>query len=944
MPKQRVGTPGSAASGVSATRPQAADAPGLGLWFPDAHGARYDGTTDDSAAIQAAIDACSAAGGGIVLLTGSEQIQGTTAGARIKINSTLVLKPSVHLKGLGPQTSLTGTANPMIRLPQSTTIPDRITVSDLFLQSPAGKGISLDTTGDTGGNQLGWMRLTIENITIADAVGDAFYTATGNAPIETRWINCVSLRAGGYGFNIGATDDFLLGCTAAQGSTGGFNIGGGNNKLTACKAYGNTTSNYNLVGGGRHMLVSCESQDSAGAGFSLTSGNNTLAGCLSDSDRTVGVGVSGNNNVDVVVMYGGGGSGQTTRVGVSVAGVNNVINLTTSCDVPVSGSAIGNSITVNGSDGAKQSVAYAATVTPAPYSGEFIDVAALTGNITIANPTRYHAGQAMAVRLRQDATGGRTVTWGSLFAVASTMPSAANAGTVFRFIHDGTRWVEQGAGFTATFSNAGLATFTASDSTTVVPNADTGQAWTTVSGVAGISSNALYFSTAPGSGYYDFGVPDGTVSMTFGGTWTGFAPGMDVRYVDANNRISIESDGIFEIVGGVAVQLSDALNIAVNDVIAVTMLGPSITVTKNGSFAASGVMGIDRQGATTRAVDATVMAATKIRPNVGTGQTGVRFDNLTLTGAVSVAGATGGASLPTQTGNASKFLTTNGTAASWSAVSNPLFGNGSDGNVTIAAGTTTLTRDMQYGNLTVNGTLETNGFRVHVKGTLSGAGNVKTTAKDNDQSGGGVPFNAINGYYLSATNASQGGAGGTAAGSNGQTHGFATTLGGVGGAGGTGSGGAGGAAGAINNLTLTTTGVTSPSNLHPYQLWVGHGFNGTAITASYNGGSGGGGGGGDGTSGAGGGQGGGVVVVFAKDASGFTGTISANGGSGGVAAAGNRGGGGGGGGGFAALYAGILPTGSYTLTANGGAGGSGFGTGTAGANGAAGTTVAAVLS
>lgn len=49
-----------------------------------------------------------------------------------------------------------------------------------------------------------------------------------------------------------------------------------------------------------------------------------------------------------------------------------------------------------------------------------------------------------------------------------------------------------------------------------------------------------------------------------------------------------------------------------------------------------------------------------------------------------------------------------------------VFGTGSDGNVTIAAGTTTLLRDTHYNNLTINGTgvLKPNGFRVFVKGTL----------------------------------------------------------------------------------------------------------------------------------------------------------------------------------------------------------------------------------
>ena len=49
------------------------------------------------------------------------------------------------------------------------------------------------------------------------------------------------------------------------------------------------------------------------------------------------------------------------------------------------------------------------------------------------------------------------------------------------------------------------------------------------------------------------------------------------------------------------------------------------------------------------------------------------------------------------------------------------FGDGSDGPVTISSGTTTLTRDMYYSDLTVSstGVLLTAGYRIFVSGTLT---------------------------------------------------------------------------------------------------------------------------------------------------------------------------------------------------------------------------------
>lgn len=47
----------------------------------------------------------------------------------------------------------------------------------------------------------------------------------------------------------------------------------------------------------------------------------------------------------------------------------------------------------------------------------------LTGNATIANPTNSVAGQKIIYRFKQDATGSRTLTWGSIFRFGSDIPT-----------------------------------------------------------------------------------------------------------------------------------------------------------------------------------------------------------------------------------------------------------------------------------------------------------------------------------------------------------------------------------------------------------------------------------------------------------------------------------------------------------------------------------------
>lgn len=79
------------------------------------------------------------------------------------------------------------------------------------------------------------------------------------------------------------------------------------------------------------------------------------------------------------------------------------------------------------------SIPYAATITPNADTTDVANIGALTGNVTIANPSGTPAdGQRLFLRLSQDATGGRTITWGNTYAfgsdvTAALIPSTASA-------------------------------------------------------------------------------------------------------------------------------------------------------------------------------------------------------------------------------------------------------------------------------------------------------------------------------------------------------------------------------------------------------------------------------------------------------------------------------------------------------------------------------------
>ena len=272
------------------------------------------------------------------------------------------------------------------------------------------------------------------------------------------------------------------------------------------------------------------------------------------------------------------------------------------------------------------------------------------------------------------------------------------------------------------------------------------------------------------------------------------------------------------------------------------------------------------------------------------------------------------------------------------------FGDGSDGDATLAAGTTTLTRETHYNNLTLaaNAILKPAGFRIFVKGTLT----FGTASSINDDGNNGAAQVGGTGLASRGYLGGQGGAGGDgwrlvatglANGNAGSSSGGASSLNNsnlapTGGAGGNSSTRTGGSAG--------TAGQPSPS-----QKWSGRWQDGRYSGGAFSGGSGGGGGAitvTAFTSGAfvsgGGGSGGGAVWVAANNIVGGGLGFSAKGGNGANASTGvgtgNCGGGGGGGGGCVAVICKTYT--SFTVSVAGGTGGTSASTGGVATDGAAG--------
>lgn len=308
-----------------------------------------------------------------------------------------------------------------------------------------------------------------------------------------------------------------------------------------------------------------------------------------------------------------------------------------------------------------------------------------------------------------------------------------------------------------------------------------------------------------------------------------------------------------------------------------------------------------------------------------------------------------------------------------------LFGDGSDGDVTIAAGTTTLTRDMFYDDLSISSgaVLRPDGFRVFVRGTLTLDGLIHSNGGNGSGTAAGGGAYVSGSRPLSTGNtAGGGGSSGCLAPGPGSSNataprGFSNSggaagitnpfpcvacTGGAGTDGGAGKGGGGGAGGnnsggasAQNGEAAGTVGVSSAAHGDLRALLRGS-FD--AVNLNYvkygAGGTGGGGGGCGGTNGGGGGGGGGIVFVAARYATG-SGSVQAKGGNGGNGSGAIGGGGGGGGGGGVVVL--IIGSGSTPTTSvvggtkgNGGVGSGGHGNGGAGGNGGNGITIIYKLS
>lgn len=432
---------------------------------PRTHGALFDNVADDAAAIQAALDAAAAL---VTLagLSGNDDVAAVVQmpPGRAKISTALLLPPNVWLRGCGPSTTYlvyTPTTGSAVQLKTGTEVQTYLSDFGIIGNNSATAGALINITQTGGASILGDNRHVIHNVITVSGY-DGIYTS---AHSEARISQVTVQRPIRYGLDLNSTDMFISDCTVGQPGHNGVRLNGANSRMWGCKVFGGvstvggTSGAFLIAGSGRHQVSNCEVQDHDGIGFTIGSTGNLISNCLVDSCSRYGFNVDSLGtftkvtNCAVMHRAGAGFTPQAALRTVNVTGSSFDISYSDTSFKPleVNGTLSGAAnFYAIGNERGVQSLAYAASITPDPFLGGTVYVGALTGNLTIANPAPttggtsnvFHPDQRLALAIIQDATGGRTVTFGANFATTADIPTTASSTTYVTFAWDYTKWRE----------------------------------------------------------------------------------------------------------------------------------------------------------------------------------------------------------------------------------------------------------------------------------------------------------------------------------------------------------------------------------------------------------------------------------------------------------------------------------------------------------------------
>lgn len=302
-------------------------------------GAKGDGVTDDTAAIQSAIDYVATRNSGHVFIPANTY----------KV-STLYMKGKVGLYGEGRASiieALVGDA-PLItnysNNSTDTTITNLVLKGNKATGTADGHGIHYNFTGGPAGKH------NLSNLFIDGVSGHGVFFA-GHRSGESIVSNIQIYMCDGVGFYWNCHDTIITNVDVGQSGSAGFLIKGGNNRFTGCNAWFtgrlSPADGYGwyfappLTGGGQNQMTGCQSQDTTSHGVFISGQNrNSFTGFYIDGANSIGEGVDSGQ--------GAAGLSITNSAGTSFSGmvVNRFPVLTTPYAANISSTATGSRIDV----------------------------------------------------------------------------------------------------------------------------------------------------------------------------------------------------------------------------------------------------------------------------------------------------------------------------------------------------------------------------------------------------------------------------------------------------------------------------------------------------------------------------------------------------------------------------------------------------------------------
>lgn len=628
------------------------------------YGAVGDNTTDDTAAIQAAINACPV--DGVVYFPA----------ARYRTTSPLLLPPGVHLMGqqpqrrprnnwmgspnlsdmayISPRSTFAGAAVIWVKDAQSggwSTMAQGSSITNLRLNCSA-----LPVGGTVDGIQVfGQVQgLVLQNVSVVGPSGYCFnfarntgVTAGPNNPFSLRLLNCYAAGGGtaptlgGY-FVYNATDSSFIDCEVIGVPGDGWTIqGGGNTHFLGCRAenggaHGFTLTQTAVGSGAIANMVGCSSSQNAFHGYNIASVQHaTLTGCfsaggegatyssfylnsstgitaLNNCSSTVGgssqYGVNVTGNLTAVIN---GGTYYGTTAGFHDGGTNTTI-LKSPNVVELTGSMTTPTVSVNGVQTGPGGLA----IGQAPGGG---------------NTFRMTSGTSSAFQVTGTATGQQLVTAIGADVTTAAFQAQVTGDTIFRFraFADGVmEWGPGNAGRDTKLRRAALgllATDTAfAVGTSLQVNATTPDLGGGA-GVIGIKNATTAPTTNPTGGivlYSEGGLgkirqSNGTV-VTIGSGGGGSLVGIaGARYVVSNTASSIEKSKADYLCDGTAdnVQIQQAITDAQADGGGRILLSPgnfniAAPITIDGTLDENNPKTITIQGCGTQVTELTIAANT----------------------------------------------------------------------------------------------------------------------------------------------------------------------------------------------------------------------------------------------------------------------------------------------------------------------------------------------